>query len=144
MLKTRIVCQSHINKYKKDIKSFPSSMHIWVGKLLLVLKVFYKVKIKSDCHFFFCVTLASVCAKCFFSTMSPHKLQPILHPYILCHLLGLIPGLLLFLPRTRCTSALCQHFHTSKRYSFTCSTGSFDFVPEGHQFAHLEMCQVHV
>lgn len=110
----------YINKYKRYKKFSILNAYLSVHcKLLLVLeKVFYKVKIKSKiATFFFCVAIWPVYVpKCFFSTMSPHKLQPILQVSTFCVTsLGWYLAFLLFLPRTRCTSALCQSASTLVR-----------------------------
>lgn len=129
------------NIVKKKKFPIPNAYLSVYCKLLLVLeKVFYKVKIKSKIAiFFFYVALWPVYVpKCFFSTMSPHKLQPILRvsTFCKCHLLGLIHGL-----PSHFSPGLGARQPSVK--ALTCSTGSFDFVPEGW-FAHLKCAYVRV
>lgn len=139
----------YINKYKRYKRfSIPNAYLSVYCKLLLVLeKVFYKVKIKSKIAiFFFYVAVWPVYVpKCFFSTMSPHKLQSILQVSTFCvtSLGWYLASPLISLQDWVHVSPLSKHFHTIKRRSPICSTGSFDFVPEG-QFAHLKCACVRV
>ena len=93
----RLPISWYINKYKRYKKfSIPNAYLLVYCKLLLVLgKVFYKVKIKSKIaiFFFYVAVWPVLCAKMLFL----HHVFPQTptHPaslYILCYLLGLIPG----------------------------------------------------